>query len=115
MKTDFKKTPREFTFKNITIKDYGKIHLNNDEMVSFVTKNGKECDFAAKSWGFYVCPSVNGRLKNEGFKTALTCSVEKRLYVFAVDTDKIKDFKNYINDQKIKFICWLDEWMEPDY
>ena len=115
MKIDLKKIPREFTFKDITIKDMGKIYLDDNEMISFIDKNGNECDFAAKSWGFYVCPSVNGRLKNEGFKTALTCSKEKRLYVLAINKDKIDDFKNYLNNQEGKFICWLDEFMEPDY
>lgn len=115
MKTNFNKIPREFTFKDITISDMGKIHLENDELISFVNKNGKECDFVAKSWGFYVCPSVNGRLKNEGFKTALTCNKENRVYVLAVDVDKISEFKDYLDNQEGKLICWLDEWMEPDY
>jgi hypothetical protein len=115
MKTNFNKIPREFTFKNVTLKDLGKIYLEDNELVSFVTKSGGECDFAAKSWGFYVCPSVNGRLKNEGFKTAITCSKEKRVYVLVVATDKIQEFKNYLNDQQGKLICWLDEWMEPEY
>lgn len=115
MKTDFKNQPRKFTFKNITINDMGKIYLENDEMVSFQNKSGKECDFTAKSWGFYICPSVNGRLKNEGFKTALTCNKEKRLYILVVDNNKIDDFNNYLKNQGGTFLCWLDEWMEPDY
>lgn len=115
MKIDLKKTPREFTFKDITIKDFGKIYLGDNEQISFVNKSGKEVDFASKSWGFYICPSVNGRLKNEGFKTALTCSKEKRLYVLVVDILKIDDFKKYLSNQGGSFICWLDEWMEPEY
>ncbi len=115
MKTKFKKEPREFTYRDITIKDFGKVYLENNEMVSFVNNLGKECDFVQKSWGYYVCPSVNGRLKNEGFKTALTSNKEKRLYVLAVDKDKIDDFQNYMKNQDITFICWLDEWMKPEY
>ena len=115
MKTNFKNKPREFTIKNVTIKDLGKIFLEDDEMVSFVTKSGKECDFTSKSWGFYVCPSVNGRLKHEGFKTALTSNKEKRLYILAVNTDKMDEFQEYMKSQNATFICWLDEWMEPDY
>ncbi len=115
MQTKFKSEPRKFTFKNITISDMGKIHLENDEMISFVNNSGKECDFVQKSWGYYVCPSVNGRLKHEGFKTALTSNKEKRLYVLVVDKDKINEFKDYMKNQNGTFICWLDEWMEPDY
>ena len=115
MKVKFKKEPREFTFKSVTIKDLGKIHLENNEMVSFVNNSGKECDFVQKSWGFYTCPSVNGRLKHEGFKTALASNKEKRLYVLTVDKDKINDFQDYIKSQDITFLCWLDEWMEPEF
>ena len=89
MRVNFKKKPRKFTFRGVTIKDLGKIYLKNNEMVSFVNNSGKECDFAQKSWGFYTCPSVNGRLKTEGFKTALASNKDKRLYVLVVDKNKI--------------------------
>ena len=85
METEFKATPRTFEVKGVTLKDCGKIKLDQDEMVSFVTPEGRECDFTAKSWGFYLGPSVNGRLKNEGFKTALTANPDGRLYILAVE------------------------------
>ena len=113
MKVKFKKEPREFTFRGVTIKDLGKVYLENNEMLSFVNNSGKECDFVQKSWGYYVCPSVIGRLKSEGFKTALVINKEKRLYVLEVDKDKTNDFQNYLKSQDLTLICWLDEWMEP--
>jgi hypothetical protein len=35
------------------------------------TDDGKEYDVAKKDWGFYATPSMNGRLKKFGFKTAI--------------------------------------------
>jgi len=113
MKTKLKKEPRVFEVKGCKIKDYGKIYLENDEMVSFVTASGKECDFAAKDWGFYLGPSVNSRLKNEGFKVALVVNEKGQLYVHAVENEKIGDFKKYLKSYQMnRIICWLDEWME---
>ncbi len=112
MKTEIKGSPREFKVKKFTIKDFGKIHLDNDEMISFVTKSGKEYDFTAKSWGFYATPSVNSRLKNQGFKTALVLNENNQLYVMSVESEKMDEFCAYIKDgQDNRVICWLDEWM----
>lgn len=113
MKTKFKEKPREFTVKGSTIKDYGKIHLDKGEMVSFVTKSGKECDFTACEWGFYLGPSLNSRLKKEGFKTALVLNEQGQIYVNSVEKEKITEFKNYLKtNQNNKILCWLDDWIK---
>lgn len=112
MKTKFNKNPRVFEVKGHKVKDYGKIFLDDGEMVSFVTKSGKECDFAAREWGFYLGPSLNSRLKNQGFKAALVLNERGQLYILAVESKKIAIFKNYAkNNQDIKILCWLDEWI----
>jgi hypothetical protein len=112
MKTKLKNSPRIFEVKRHKVKDYGKIYLDDGEMVSFVTKSGKECDFTAKDWGFYLGPSVNSRLKKEGFKTALVVNGQGQLYVHAVDVKKMKQFKKYLKtNQSNRIICWLDEWI----
>ena len=112
MNVDLRDKPREFSVKKFTIKDYGKVHLGDDEMVSFVTKSGKEFDFVAKSWGFYATPSVNSRLKNEGFKTALVVNENNQLYIMAVEKEKIEEFLAYTKDgQNNTVLCWLDEWL----
>jgi len=112
MKTDIKKDPRVFEVKGHKVKDYGKIFLDDGEMVSFVTKSGKECDFAAREWGFYLGPSLNSRLKNEGFKTALTLNEKGQLYVLAVEKEKMPTFLEYTKqNQDIKVLTWLDEWV----
>lgn len=115
MKTDLKDKPRVFEFKGYTIKDFGKIYLDDGEMVSFVTKSGKECDFAAKDWGFYLGPSLNSRLKKEGFKVALAINEQGQLYVHAVEKEKIEEFKSYLKtNQNNIVLCWLDEWMPAE-
>ena len=74
MKFNEENPPREFKVgldNQIVIKDCGTIHMKPDEQITFVTDDGKEYDVARKDWGFYATPSMNGRLKNFGFKTAL--------------------------------------------
>ena len=113
MKLNLKKKPRIFEFKNVRIKDFGKIRLAKDEMVTFVTKSGKECDFAAKDWGFYLGPSVNSRLKRQGFKVALVVNEQGQLYVHAVEKGKMAAFKKYLKtNQNNRILCWLDEWLK---
>jgi hypothetical protein len=115
MKLNLKQNPRVFTVgNNIKIKDFGKIHLNNNEMVSFV-QNNKEYDFVAKDWGFYASPSINARLKREGFKTALVVNKHNQLYIMVVDKDKIIKFKDYLKDnQDNRIICWLDDFYKEE-
>lgn len=109
MKTRFKDKPRIFEVRGVKIKDFGKIYLNDNEMVSFVTKDRRECDFTAKDWGFYLGPSLNSRLKKEGFRAALVLNEEGSLYINAVEKDKINLFRKYLKtNQKSKVIYWLD-------
>lgn len=112
MNTDLKLSPRIFEVKGHRIKDFGKIFLNDGEMVSFVTPEGKEYDFTSKDWGFYATPSVNSRLKKEGFKTALVINENNQVYVMVVDINKMDGFLAYLKDeQDNRLLCWLDTWM----
>ncbi|MEW5744454.1 MAG: hypothetical protein AB1805_03295 [Nitrospirota bacterium] len=109
---DLKETPRCFEVKGFKVKDYGKLYLEDGEMVSFVTKGNRECDFTAKDWGFYLGPSLNSRLKREGFKVALVINESNQLYVHAVEKDKIPEYRSYLKtNQDLRILCWLDEWM----
>lgn len=115
MKTSFQMKPRVFEVKGHQINDYGKIFLEDGEMVSFVTPNGKEYDFTAKEWGFYATPSINSRLKKEGFKTALVLNENNQLYVMSIDIDKMEVFNTYITEnQENRIICWLDDWLQKN-
>jgi hypothetical protein len=92
--------------------DYGKIELGPQEMVSFRSASGKECDFAAYSWGFYVAPSLNDRLKQQGFKAALVLNVSGKIFINVVEKEKLAEFQAYLVGQKSRVLSWLDEWSE---
>jgi hypothetical protein len=107
MKIKISKKPRIFTIKDIQIKDYGKIKLDTNEMISFITESGKEYDFVAKDWGFYMTPSINGRLKREGFKIAIVKNEAGKIYIMAVEKEKKVQFKKYCSNQKQKILNWI--------
>jgi len=112
MRTRFRAKPRLFEHKGHTICDLGKIYLADGEMVTFVTPSGRECDFTAKEWGFYLGPSLNSRLRKEGFKVALVLNEAGQIYVLAVERDKVVRFRSYLaRGQNLTILCWLDEWI----
>ena len=55
--------------KNIRIKEVAFLKLKNNEQVVFNCFYPKKYDFVKKNWGYYATPSINSRLKNQGFKT----------------------------------------------
>ena len=85
------------------------INLDPDEQITFITENGNEYDVARKCWGFYATPSINGRLKTFGFKTALTQNSFGKNYVMLVEKTKITEFYRYLEEDKLRLIEWLDE------
>jgi len=106
------KKPRVFKVgknKKINIKEVGFLYLKNDEQITLINENKKNYDIIKKSWGYYATPSTNGRLKKEGFKTALVKNKSNRYYVLIVDKKKIKNFKNYCKTENQKVIEWIDE------
>ena len=112
MKLELKNPPRVFAVgkrKHINISDCGNIHLDPDEQVTFVNEKGQECDVVAKSWGYYITPSINSRLLKQGYKTAITRNSQGRLYVKVVDKDCVKEFEEYIRSENSEIIEWLDE------
>ena len=112
MDTKLKNYPRSFKTglnNSIEIQDWGKLHLEANEMISLVNDTGKEYDIVAKEWGFYATPSINGRLSNEGFKTALVKNTFNKFYIMIVDKEKLENFHKYLKHDKQKLIEWLDE------
>ena len=113
MKFHSKDPPRKFKVgkpeNKIIISDFGDLYLNSDEQISVVSENGKRHDFVAKDWGFYSTPSVNGRLKDEGFKTALVENQKGQIYIMSVDKDKVNLFEKYCLDEQQTVLEWLDE------
>jgi hypothetical protein len=112
MKIEKREPPRVFRVgegNKIEISDCARIYLEPDEQVTFVTKSGKEHDFVAKSWGFYATPSVNARLVNQGFKTALVKNQLGRYFIMVVEADLLPDFDAYLEAEKNEVVEWLDE------
>lgn len=112
MEIDKKAVPRRFRVGaegRIVLSDCGSIRLEADEMITFATPSGRQFDFTAKSWGFYATPSLNGRLRDQGFKTALVKNSQGRLYVMAVEADRVAEFQAYLAEDRQALVEWLDE------
>ena len=110
MKLNIKKNPRKYTVgrnKNITISDMGNIFLKSNEQITFVTESKNQYDFCRKSWGYYATPSINSRLKNENFLTALVSNQNNRIYLMVIEKNKLKQFKNYIKSENQTIVAWL--------
>jgi hypothetical protein len=103
--------PREFKAgASIIIKDCAQIELQPDEQITFLTEAGAEYDVARKNWGYYATPSLNGRLKSNGFKTALTKNtVSGRFFVMLVEDSKQDLFTKYLKAENMILLEWLDE------
>ena len=107
MKLNLLKKPRTFKVgeKKIPIKDFGKIVLNNDEMVSFKFSKNNNYDFTKKNWGFYISQSIMQRMKLNNFTIYLVKNViSSRFYLLAKHVDREKEFKKYLVKEKIKII-----------
>lgn len=91
------------------IADCGHIYLEANEQITFVSANGKEYDFCAKSWGFYATPSINKRLRDQGYKTALVRNVEGKLFIMVVMQEAFQEFDAYIKQESCQIVEWLDQ------
>ena len=110
MRLRLRKRPRAFDGGGVTIKDFGKLQLKENEMISIMSKNSRKYDITAKEWGFYIAPSLNSRMRKYGFKVALILNESNKLFINAVEKDKIAKFKKYLKaGRNGKIICWLDE------
>jgi hypothetical protein len=111
MKVKIKEKPRCFKVGNrgVEIQDHGKIYAEPEEMLSWVSSEGKEYDIVAKGWGYYATPSINGRLLNEGYKTALVKNSFGQYFIMLVDENKMDDFREYLTKEANEVVEWLDE------
>jgi len=107
MKVKTIEEPRTFEVNNVKIKDYGKINLDSNEMITFVTKSLKEYDFTAKDWGFYITPSINDRLQKQGFDVAIVENTIGKIFIMAVEKEKKEIFHKYCINEKKKILQWL--------
>jgi SAM-dependent methyltransferase len=111
MKLKINEEPRKFRAgkdKKIIISDFGRIQLLPDEMVTFTNKSNQNYDIVAKNWGFYATPSLNQRLKEEGFRTALIRNPDDKFFIWLVEIGKENLFENYLKNEHQYIVCWLD-------
>ena len=91
------------------LKDVASIELIADQQITLITESQCGHDFAAKDWGFYVSPSLNGRLKREGFKTALVKNSDNKVFLNFVEIAKMVEYEKYCIDSGKQIVEWLDE------
>ena len=92
--------------KKIKLKHVANVKLNNNEQLTFLFKES-QYDFVKKNWGFYASPSINGRLKKEGFISALVKNKKKMIYLMVIHKSKITEFTNYCKKHDQKVFKWL--------
>ena len=109
MKVSPQSPPRTFSVKGVDVCHVADIELAPDELITFKTESGAEYDVARKEWGYYATPSINGRLADMGFRTALVSNPEGRLYILLVEPSKMAAFDAYCAEQGISIVKWLDE------
>ena len=108
MKIQNLEPPREFQAGSVRIRHCANIELAPDEQVTFVTPEGREYDVVRKDWGFYATPSLNARLRKQGFRSALVCNPEGKIFLRLVEKDRADAFRAYVEDQGERILCWLD-------
>ncbi|MDP1526080.1 MAG: hypothetical protein Q8M20_09740 [Rhodocyclaceae bacterium] len=112
MKFEPKDPPRRFPVGNsvkFDMRDCGNLRLDPDEQVTFVTASGAEYDVAAKDWGFYATPSLNGRLEQFGLRGVLIRNRGTgRYFVFLVERGREKPFDEYCIRENLSVVVWMD-------
>lgn len=112
MKFEPKDPPRRFPVGNsvkFDMRDCGNLRLDPDEQVTFVTASGAEYDVAAKDWGFYATPSLNGRLEQFGLRGVLIRNRGTgRYFLLLVERGHETQFDAYCAQENLAVIAWLD-------
>lgn len=95
---------------DIELSDCGEIHLDPNEQVTFSDEVGNEYDVCKKDWGYYATPSLNGRLENFNFYSALVMNKNTfKKYIMLVHKDKVHLFDDYCNKEDQEVIFWLNK------
>lgn len=93
----------------IEISHQADVTLLPNEQITFVTEDGAEFDFVRKNWGYYATPSINRRLKEFGFTTALVQNDKGHVYIFVVEMSKMHEFDIYCKLENQTVLMWLDK------
>ncbi len=118
MKFEPRDPPRLFSVGNsakFDMQDCGSLYLEPDEQVTFVKQSGAQYDVAAKDWGFYATPSLNGRLEQFGLRGVLIRNRDTgRYFLLLVEQGGEAKFDAYCDQENLAVIAWLDNTVALD-
>jgi hypothetical protein len=104
--------PRNFQVglpgQKFALKDCGRLYLDADEQVTFVTDTGAEFDVCRKVWGYYATPSLNSRLAHFGLRAVLARSSDGKFFILLVEKGREDEFMKYMDHEKQTIVWWLD-------
>lgn len=102
------KKNRKYKVRDVLIKDAAHIILKSNEQITLKDTNDKfQYDICKKSWGYYALPSINSRLKKFNFETFIIKDIRnEKVFIHIVKKNKMKEFKKYLKNQKLKIIDW---------
>lgn len=109
MKIEEVDPPRKYQVRSVEISHCANIQLKSDELVTFTTCSGKQYDVMKKSWGFFATPSINDRLKNFGYKTALIKDSNGKRFVCLIEEEMVEEFCNYVKHDRGTIEGWLSD------
>ena len=92
---------------NVILAHVADIMPENDELITFKSKENKEYDFVCKEWGYYATPSINKRLKRNGYRAALMENKCGDNFVVIVEVDKLKLWEDYNEKEEQIFVKWI--------
>ena len=113
MEIEKKTPPRKFSvgLENIKISHVANIHLENDQMVTFVTNDGTEYDVIKKNWGYYATPSLGGRLRKFSLKAAIMRNIDTRqCFIILAHENRIDLLHDYMTKERQEIVMWLDDF-----
>jgi hypothetical protein len=103
--------PREFKVgaAGLTLFHCADVELEANEMVTFVSGQGQEYDVVRKTWGYYATPSIEGRLRTNGFRAALVQNARTiHRFVMLVDMVRVNEWLEYLAFEGLQLLFWLD-------
>ena len=110
MKVIKKNPPREFEVgfecKRL-IKDCGFIEMKSNDQVTFTTESGGQYDVTRKDWGFYMGPSLNGRLSSFKFRSVLVKNRLNYFFMLLMESGFEESFQKYLEEEQLSIISWM--------
>ena len=91
-----------------TVADCGRIWLEPDEQVTFITRDGGEYDVTRKNFGFYATPSLNGRLRRFKLRPVLVKNRIDQCFLLLVEEGREDLFEQYMREERMNIVTWMD-------